>query len=112
MSALQLNAFESTQAKNAGILKAVTKANKDSPEWCNRAFDLLKQFLDDHVGEFQGEDLRAYAVVVDFDLPENARAWGGVISKAAHQKLIRKIGVREVKNVKAHCALASVWIKV
>lgn len=113
MSQLTLNYKLATQAKNAGILKAITNADAACPGWSEKAYDKLKEFLTIHTEPFQAEEVRSFAAIDDdFPLPPHARAWGGVIAKAAHERLIRKTGVKQVKNVKAHCANAAVWIKV
>jgi hypothetical protein len=105
----QLNIFDGRQARDEGINKASDHAEAVNPGWNDQAFTMLKQFISVYPGEFMGEDFRAYCAMVDFPLPPHARAFGGVIHKAAKSGLIKKIRIAPVKNVKAHCAFASVW---
>lgn len=97
--------------RDSGMQTAISHADAVSPEWSVRAYSLLQRYLKDYPGEFMAEDFRSFCAQVDFELPPHARAFGGVISRAAKAGLIRKVRIGQVKNVKAHCALASVWIK-
>lgn len=112
MATIQLNMYEGRQNRDAGIAKAVGHAEKNNPGWSNKAYALLKKFLNSHVGSFQAEELRSYAAVEDFELPPSARAWGGIIQKAARERLIKKIDIKPVSNPKANCANAGVWVKI
>lgn len=109
MSAVQLNILEAIQEADKGIERAISKADKDDPGWSRRALDLLKEFLRQHVGPFMVEELRSYAAVVDFPLPKNARAWGGVIRSAAFRGIVENCGMEKTSNVKAHRTPANVW---
>jgi hypothetical protein len=98
--------------KEKGMQKAVTSADKDTPKWSVYAYKLLLEFLDQHHGEFMTEDVRSYAAMKeDFPLPPSARAWGSIIVKAKNNGLVKSIGTRAVKNVKAHQCYANYWVK-
>lgn len=107
----QLDIFTARERRNKGILQAVTHADKVNTGWSEKAYGLIKEFLNVHVGPFQTEELRSYAALVDFTLPAHARAWGGPVAKAARAGLIRQIDTKPTKSPKSHCANAAVWIK-
>lgn len=108
---IQLDIFASAAARDAGMKRATDKADRDDPDWSKMAYELLERYLALYPGEFLCEDVRAYAALIDFPLPENARAWGQVMMTAARKGLIRSAGYRNVKNVKAHRTPATVWVK-
>jgi hypothetical protein len=41
--------------------------------------------------------------------PPDRRAWGGVLTRAAHTGQIRKVGVREHRDPVRHCGLSNLW---
>lgn len=99
--------------KEKGMQKAVTSADRDTPKWSVYAYKLLIEFLDKHEGQFLVEDVRSYAAQFeDFPEPPSARAWGSIVKKAKQNGLVRCCGITQVKNVKAHRANASIWLKV
>jgi hypothetical protein len=112
MGAVQLNILEAIQAKEAGMLQALTSAENNCPGWSDTAYSKLKEFLNTVTGPFQTEEIRSYAAIDDnFPLPPHERAWGGVIRRAAFEGLITKVGIKSTRNPKAHCANSTVWIK-
>jgi hypothetical protein len=103
---------EGERLRDAGIKTALDHANAVSPDWSERALNLVRDFLKYHRGEFMVEDLRSYAAMQDnFPLPTNARSWGGIIKKAEKEGLVRRLDFSATKNPKAHRTPASVWIK-
>ena len=101
--------FTGDQLKRAGMSLAQEHADAVTPGWSELAYKfLINKFLPLHK-RFMAEDVRSYAAQVDFTLPPHARAWGGVIAKAAKEYLIIKTSIRPVKNPKAHCANAALW---
>ena len=100
--------FSGIELRDVGMQKAIDHANDKAEKWSERAYQLLIKFL--HTRKrFMGEDLRSYAAEVDFDLSPHARAWGGIIQRAAKELIIIKIGIGPVKNPKAHLANAAIW---
>jgi hypothetical protein len=77
--------------RDSGIARAVEHADREEPDWYSNAFRLLQRFLERHEGDFLAEDVVAWADgrIVH---PPDARAWGGVIRRAAIAGLIRKNG--------------------
>lgn len=105
------NLDKGRENRDSGMQTAVNHADAISPGWSVRAYSLLQRYLKDYHGEFMAEDFRSFCAQVDFDLPPHARAFGGVINRAAKAGLIRKVRIDQVKNTKAHCANAAVWVK-
>lgn len=109
---LTLDIDKAIQERDKGIQKALKSACEVDKDWPEKAYAKLKEFLGEHIGEFQGEDVRSFAAMDDdFPQPKSERAWGGILLKAIHENLIRKIGIRSVKNIKARCANANVYVK-
>lgn len=106
---IQSNLFEARQARDAGIEKAVTHANEVVPDWSEQAFEKLKEYLKCFPGEFMAETFRAEMALQDFPLPPSARAWGGIIRRAASAGLIERVRLQQVTNKRAHLCYASVW---
>ena len=93
--------------------QALSHADQVSPAWRDRAYEVLKAYVEQHPHEqFFGEDVREWAYAQG-DLPEppHARAWGGIIAKAAKAGVIVQHGIGQVKNPKAHRANAAIWMK-
>lgn len=107
-----LDAIEASQLRDEGIQKAIDHANDVTPDWSKRAYLFLLSFLGTHPGPFMMEEVRSHAALMDFPLPPHARAWGGIIARAAKAGIVERVGIQKVKNIKAHCANAAVWIKV
>lgn len=108
------NSFDFTAgeaAKLAGIQQAADHAEAVDPGWNQKAYEMLKEFLDIRLGPFLMEDFRQWAEPSGLNSPPHLRAYGGVALKAAKAGLIRRIGYAKVKNEKAHQANASVWLK-
>jgi hypothetical protein len=111
--AIVLDISQGRKLRNLGIEKAVLHAEQETPQWKEKAYDfLVSKFLMNHNGPFMTEEVRSAAALLDFPLPPNARAWGGVILKAVCRGLIERCGIQKVKNKKAHCANAAVWRQV
>lgn len=108
-----LDERQAREQKNIGIDRAVKKADNDSPGWSDRAYKFfVEKFLLIENGPFMAEKFRAYCAAVDFDLPDNARAFGGVIKRAAAAGIIVRVGFQPTKNKKAHLTPATLWRQV
>jgi len=97
------------ELRDEGMKLAEDNANRKIPGWSDGAYRVLETFLENHNDTFMTEDVRAFAALIDFELPPNARAWGSVIMRAAKNGLIHKVGFAQVKNKKAHRANAALW---
>lgn len=108
---VQLDILSAIEEKNKGIEKAISHANAVSDQWSERAYQFLLKFLNVHRGPFQAEEFRSYCALMDFELPPHARAFGGIMLKANKAGLIKKVGVKEVRNPKAHRCFSTLWIQ-
>lgn len=106
-----LDVIQARTERDAGINRATDHAEAINPGWNEMAYNLLKRFLSVHHGPFMAEELRSYAAQIDFPLPPHARAWGGIMARAAKSGIIERVGLGPVSNVKAHCANATIWRK-
>ena len=102
------------ELRDAGIQQAVDHAEQVEPGWSDLAYQFVLEFVNEYaprmgIEEFLTEDVRAWAHNEGLSRPPSARAWGGVIRRAAIAKRIRSNGTRQVKNPNAHCANATVW---
>lgn len=96
-------------ARDAGIEEAVNHANQVENNWSEQAFEFLKTFASS-AGEFMTEDVRVAAQGI-IPSPPDARAWGGVVKRAAKIGVISKVGVKCKSDKVSHCAFAGVWAK-
>lgn len=103
----QLNIFEGERLRDKGITQAVTHADYQNEKWSENAYTFLLRYIRNNK-EFMTEDARNASLGI-IPEPPSARAWGGIIVKAAKNGLIERIGYRNVKNSKAHCTPAAVW---
>lgn len=97
--------------RDEGITRAVNHANQVERGWEDMAYEFfVNVFLKHQRGPFMCEDYRASCKGVVPD-PPSLRAFGGIITKAKRRGLIKRIGIRPVKNPKAQMANATVWHK-
>ena len=95
------------ELRDIGIKKAVDHAEVKNENWSDVAYDFLKKYITGK-REFMAEDFR-YAAEGIVPEPPSLRAYGGIISRAAKDGLIFRIGYSQVKNPRAHMANAAVW---
>lgn len=107
----QLQIDFSKRAKLRGIKKAEDHANQVHPDWSQKAFNFLLQFISTCNDDFMVEEVRKASEHVVPKAP-TSRAWGAIILKAVKARLVKKVGIRSVKNSNAHMANAAVWRKV
>jgi hypothetical protein len=88
---------------------AAGHAERIEPSWSKRALSFIMEYSEQ---TFMVEEVREWAYRCGLPRPPNERAWGGVVSKARKEGLIRHVGFRSVTNPKAHRTPASVWRKV
>ncbi len=79
--------------------------------WRENAEKHFMNFLKISEGTFMIEDVRRFAYENGFVETVNLRAWGALTSKFRKLGLISPAGYATVKNAKAHCAIASLWVK-
>jgi hypothetical protein len=81
--------------RDAGMELAVEKADRDREGWSGDALDCVEMFCKAHGAghQFLTETVRLYAeTFAIIEAPENERAWGAVMRRAAKDGLIRKAG--------------------
>jgi len=104
-----------SNAKQAGIKKAVDHADQVSEGWSELAYSFLQRYLQGVPSgayfQFTTEQLRESA---KFSVPEPPKdqAWGAVILRAAKKGLIRKAGYDTAKNLKSHSRPVTLWTKL
>lgn len=99
--------FSAEQLRDAGIKAAEDNANRQYPEWSEKAFNFLVSFSS-RVKTFMIEDVRE-ASKGFVPEPPNNRVWGGITVRAKKEGIIKRIGYGQVKNANAHMANAAVW---
>lgn len=104
----QLDIFQARQARDKGMKRAVDHANRANVDWGDKVYALLKDFVRRYSGPFLFEDFRN-SIAGLVPEPPHKRAYGSVAAKAARLGLITRVGYSQVKNVKAHCAMSTVW---
>jgi len=98
------------QAKEKGIKKAEDGANAAVENWSDTAYEYLLEYLQT-VHTFLTEDFRAWCLIEKgFDAPNSQRAFGGVVRRAKHNKLISHWQAATTTNPLAHQCWASAWI--
>jgi len=96
--------------RDAGMQQAIDHAEQETPKWSDLALEKVREFVRTYPHlEFMAENVREWSHHKGLPEPPSKRAWGGVMVRAAHQGLIVKIGISQVKNPTAHCANANVW---
>jgi hypothetical protein len=111
MTASQLNIDFARKARDRGIKQAVKHADQAHESWSEKAYGHFVTFVSLQKGTFKVEDFREFSRDVLPD-PPSLRAFGALPLRAARAGLIKKVGVEQVRNVKAHMAKAAVWEKV
>lgn len=104
----QLNIFEATAARDAGMQTAIEHAEAVHEVWSDKAYAFLLSYARNCKQPFMVEDVRA-ASMENVPEPPSKRAWGGIVAKAAKAGIIQHAGYAQVKNIKAHCTPAAVW---
>jgi len=99
------------ELRDDGIQRATESAETASPGWAAEAYDYVRWFAKQGY-EFRAEQVRDYATKQGLSVAPHARAWGGVIRKAATNGLIRRIGFASCSNPAAHAAPVSCWVGV
>ena len=103
----QTELFTGQYYRDAGIKKAVDRANEVSLNWSELAYGFLTSYIK-YNKKYMCEDLRLQSVGV-VPCPPSKRAWGGIIRRAAKAGLIKRKKFKNVKNVRAHCTPATLW---
>lgn len=104
--------FTGEQLSQAGQELAISHANAVHEGWSEKAYRLLREYVACYGSTpFRAEEVRSYAALMDFPMPPHARAWGSIFTKGKRIGLIKFLGTTQVKNPKAHCANAGLWVR-
>lgn len=114
MGAIQLNILEAIQAKEAGILQAISSAESICPDWADKAYNMLVDWLQGWPSgfRFQIEEFRKIAQIRGLPDPMHNRAFGGIAVRARNAGLIKSNGLKPTTSIKSHRANANEWEKV
>lgn len=100
----------SFEARDKGILQAITNADRAHENWSDKVYRLFLDFISRNSNPFQVEDFRD-SITGLIEEPPSKRAFGHIVLRAARDGLITRVGYAPVKNVTAHRAFASVWCR-
>lgn len=97
--------------RDQGLNQAVSHAVKVDPEWKEKVWSIFINWIS---GKPKGyfflmEDFRRQTEN-ELPAPPSLRAFGFVSIKAAKQGLVFQRGTAKVKNPRARCANAAVWV--
>ena len=108
---VQIELFTGEQLRDQGIERAEKGANRTDPEWSEKAFNYLTQYITKDE-PFTTEDLRT-AAMEENKVPDNVnpKAWGAIITKAVKAGIIVRVGYGRAKNPKSHKGINSIWRK-
>lgn len=106
---------EGERLRDRGMQRAVDHADKETPQWSVKAYNLFLTWLKEGRPRkhFKGEDFRIYCELGELiEKPPSDRAYGSIMIRAAKAGLIKKIGHATTVNPKAHRCFCSLWEKV
>ena len=101
--------FTAETERDQGIERAVSHANRECPAWSEKAYEILRAFIDGYSGQFLGEQVRVYAKIMKLPEPPSQRAWGAIMVRAAREGFIKHVGYAQTTNPRAHAATAHLW---
>ena len=90
-----------------GMHRALERAADGLPEWPELAYWFLRAYAGRHERFAGWMVVRAAAASPDFPSPPNAKAWGGVIQRAAREGLIARCGT--ARDPHRHCNPIPLW---
>jgi len=95
-----MDAQAAIERRDIGIHRAVEKADRDVPDWSWVAYyGLLKYTQVNKLRTFLAEDVREWCERYGYvPPPENGKAWGAVMQRAARRKVIEKCGYAPAKS--------------
>lgn len=97
------------RSAQAGIDQAVAAADRQAPGWSEQAFDYLRMYAAQHAGK----RITGYEIVQAMrDItaqPENPKAWGGPIQRAARAGHLVKVGTVPDPNHGRHGSDVPLW---
>ncbi len=86
-------------AAQEGIDRAVSAADRAIAGWSDLALRYVRLYATQNRGkQFIGYEIVQASIAAGIIQPENAKAWGGPIQRAAREGLIRKVGTAPDPN--------------
>lgn len=102
-----MNLTQAETRRDVGMHRAVSRADRDQPQWSDDAMHALEMYCKAHPeAQFLGEQVRAWGEQLELvDPPADGRAWGAVFRKAASLGVIRRVGYAPAlsSNLSAKC---------
>lgn len=109
---LDFDFTENRKIRDEAIQLGVDGADSTVPNWSDRCYKLLTEYVK-LVNEFTAEDFREYCEKVNFPIPNERRAFGGIIQAAVKRKLIRHTGKwGEMRAKNCHMSPTRIWTKL
>jgi hypothetical protein len=96
------------QLVEQGMSRALAHVEAIDDGWGERAYQFVRGFAALRT-QFRTEEVRSYAEQRGLSSPSAARAWDGIIEKAARAGIIERIGFTTCENVKADRNNVSCW---
>lgn len=99
------------QLRDKGIATALANADAmNKQQWTEGVWAKLPVFLKSIGAKtFLCEQFRKWCEDGGTPAPPTARAYGGIIKRAASEQLIVRVGHASVENPRAHMAICTVW---
>ena len=98
-----------TLSKNEAIEQSEMAQNKKVDNWSEKAIQLLRIYSKS-VSDFITEDFREYAEANGLEVPNEPRAYGGIMVRAKRANIIQSTGqYRNMKHEKSHSCPKTVW---
>lgn len=91
-----------------GMERAVAHAEREEPGWSDRALATLTDYARSHQF-FATEGVVSYAKVRGLPPAPDARAWGGVVTRAKRRGIVIEDGYMASANPQAHLRPTRVW---
>ena len=105
----EANADLGRYLRDQGIKQAMDHADTVYDEWTEKAQRLITAYVLLHKDNFMCEDLIMYAESVNFPMPPNNKAWGGIIRWAKAKGLIQAAGIGKSTIAKHHRGYGTIW---
>lgn len=97
---------EAKAERDTAMASVAKHADEACPHWGAMAFDWIKTYALAH-REFISEDCTAAAEAAGIPKPRNTKSWGGPFMRAAHQKIIVRVGYGVSKR--RHLSPCPLW---
>jgi hypothetical protein len=90
------------QLAEEGMERVERRTEREEPGWGDKAFDALCRYARMTTEPFTGEDIKRYAYLAGVPRPNNESAWGPVVNRAKHRKVIVFDGFEAPKSASRH----------